>query len=224
LTTFQDKERVSKIQGLINHLVTFMSDSLALITGPYENLLTIEEVLEKNLILYVSLNINVNADAVTALGRILLQNLQLTLGQRYAKTGHGVNHDFVSILMDEFAPFAYQNFSAHSSNRARGKRGVYVRASELRPTRSHRFWAQGLPHIRAKQLLHVAMKDDKTTEQYRKEGGEMKHERLSVHVEKGGILTGDKYEEQGTGSRSDYYDLQIRDEQLKRLPAARCRL
>jgi hypothetical protein len=89
LATFQDKERVSKIQGLINHLVTFMSDSLALITGPYENLLTIEDVLEKNLILYVSLNINVNADAVTALGRILLQNLQLTLGQRYAKTGHG---------------------------------------------------------------------------------------------------------------------------------------
>jgi hypothetical protein len=62
------------------------------------------------------------------------------------------------------------------------------------------------------------MRDEKTTEKYRKEGGEIKHERVSVHVEKGGILAGDKYEDQGTGSRSDYYDLQIRDEQLKRLP------
>jgi len=40
----------------------------------------------------------------------------------------------------------------------------------------------------------------KTTEQYRKEGGEIKHERVSVHVEKGGVLTGDKYEELGTAA------------------------
>jgi len=36
LATFQDKDRVSKIQGLINHMMTYMSDSLATITGPYE--------------------------------------------------------------------------------------------------------------------------------------------------------------------------------------------
>jgi hypothetical protein len=219
LTTFQDKERVSKIQGLINHLVTFMSDSLALITGPYENLLTIEEVLEKNLILYVSLNINVNADAVTALGRILLQNLQLTLGQRYAKTGHGVNHSFVSILMDEFAPFAYQNFPRILQT-ARGGNVAFMFAlqnfGQLDPIG---FGLKDSLTSGPNNSFMLRMRDDKTTEQYRKEGGEIKHERLSVHVEKGGVLTGDKYEEQGTGSRSDYYDLQIRDEQLKRLPS-----
>ena len=219
LTTFQDKDRVSKIQGLINHLVTFMSDSLALITGPYENLLTIEEVLQKNLILYVSLNININSDAVTALGRILLQNLQLTLGQRYANTGHGVTHDFVSVLMDEFAPFAYQNFPRILQT-ARGANVAFMFAlqnyGQLDPIG---FGLKDSLTSGPNNAFMLRMKDEKTTEQFRKEGGEVKRERLSVHVEKGGVLNGDKYEEQGTGSRSDTYEMQIRDEQLKRLPS-----
>jgi hypothetical protein len=218
LTTFQDKDRVSKIQGLINHLVTFMSDSLALITGPYDNLLTIEEVLQNNLILYVSLNINIDSDAVTALGRILLQNLQLTLGQRYANTGHGVTHDFVSILMDEFAPFAYQNFPRILQT-ARGANVAFMFAlqnyGQLDPIG---FGIKDSLTSGPNNAFMLRMKDEKTTEQFRKEGGEVKRERLSVHVEKGGVLAGDKYEEQGTGSRSDTYEMQIRDEQLKRLP------
>ncbi len=218
LATFQDKDRVSKIQGLINHLVTFMSDSLALITGPYENLLTIEEVLEKNLILYVSLNINVNADAVTALGRILLQNLQLTLGQRYAHTGHGINHDFVSVLLDEFAPFAYQNFSRILQT-ARGGNVAFMFAlqtyGQLDPIG---FGLKDSLSSGPNNSFMLRMKDFNTSTQFRRESGEVKQERLSVHVEKGGILTGEKYEEQGTGSRSDYYEMQIRDEQLKCLP------
>jgi len=64
----------------------------------------------------------------------------------------------------------------------------------------------------------MTMKDEKTTEQFRKEGGEVKRDRVSVRVEKGGILTGNKFEEQTSGTKSDFYELQIRDEQLKRLP------
>ena len=36
LESFEDKERVSKIQGLINEMMTFMGDDMAMITGPYE--------------------------------------------------------------------------------------------------------------------------------------------------------------------------------------------
>jgi hypothetical protein len=219
LATFQDKDRVSKIQGLINHLVTFMADSLALITGPYENLLTIEDVLAKNLILYVSLNVNVNADAVTALGRILLQNLQLTLGQRYAHTGHGVDHNFVSVLMDEFAPFAYQNFSRILQT-ARGGNVAFMFAlqtyGQLDPLG---FGLKDSLTTGPNNSFMLRMKDDHTTTQFRREGGEVKRERIALHIEKAGILAGDKYEEQGTGSKSDVYEMQIRDEQLKRLPS-----
>ena len=218
LATFQDKDRVSKIQGLINHMMTYMSDSLATITGPYENLLTMEDVLDQNLILYVSLNINVNESAVTSLGRIILQNLQLTLGQRYAETGHGDNHDFISVLMDEFAPFAYSNFSRILQT-ARGGNVAFMFAlqnyGQLDPVG---FGLKDSLTSGPNNAFMMTMKDDKTTEQFRKEGGEVKRDRVSVRVEKGGILTGNKFEEQTSGTKSDFYELQIRDEQLKRLP------
>ena len=218
LATFQDKDRVSKIQGLINHMMTYMGDSLATITGPYENLLTMEDVLDQNLILYVSLNINVNQDAVTSLGRIILQNLQLTLGQRYAETGHGDNHEFISVLMDEFAPFAYSNFSRILQT-ARGGNVAFMFAlqnyGQLDPVG---FGLKDSLTSGPNNAFMMTMKDEKTTEQFRKEGGEVKRDRVSVRVEKGGILTGNKFEEQTSGTKSDFYELQIRDEQLKRLP------
>src|SRR5208282_6844523 len=80
--SFQDRERVPKIQGLLNELMTFLEDDLSRITGAYDELLSLDEVIDKELILFVSLNTNKNSKAVTALGRMLLQNLQLILGKR----------------------------------------------------------------------------------------------------------------------------------------------
>jgi hypothetical protein len=37
----------------------------------------------------MSLNVNVNERAVTALGRMLLQNLQLMIGRRYSRAEEG---------------------------------------------------------------------------------------------------------------------------------------
>ncbi len=37
--SFQDRERVPKIQGLLNECMTFLDDELSVITGPYEDLL-----------------------------------------------------------------------------------------------------------------------------------------------------------------------------------------
>ena len=60
LESFEDKERVSKIQGLINEMMTFMGDEMAMITGPYDELLSLDEVIDQELILFMSLNVNVN--------------------------------------------------------------------------------------------------------------------------------------------------------------------
>ena len=67
LESFEDKERVSKIQGLINEMMTFMGDDMAMITGPYDELLSLDDVIDQKLILFMSLNVNVNERAVTAL-------------------------------------------------------------------------------------------------------------------------------------------------------------
>jgi len=81
--SFQDRDRVPKIQGLLNECMTFLDDELSTITGPYDNPLSINEVIDQELILFVSLNINKNTAPVRALGKMLLQNLQLVVGKRY---------------------------------------------------------------------------------------------------------------------------------------------
>jgi type IV secretory pathway TraG/TraD family ATPase VirD4 len=132
LESFEDKERVSKIQGLINEMMTFMGDEMALITGPYDELLSLDEVIDQKLILYLSLNVNVNERAVTALGRMLLQNLQLMIGRRYSRAEEGGEQPFVSVIMDEFSPFAYENF-AHILQTARGANVAFLFALQSAP-------------------------------------------------------------------------------------------
>src|SRR3989475_3079893 len=70
IQSFQDRERVPKIQGLLNECMTFLDDELSVITGPYEGLLSIDEVIKDELILLVSLNTNKNTEPVKALGKM----------------------------------------------------------------------------------------------------------------------------------------------------------
>ena len=86
--SFQDRERVPKIQGLLNECMTFLDDELSVVTGPYEELLSLDDVIEQELILFVTLNVNKNSEPVRALGKMLLQNLQLVIGKRYESDAH----------------------------------------------------------------------------------------------------------------------------------------
>ena len=83
LQSLEDRERVPKIQGLLNECMTFLDDELSVITGPYDDLLSIDDVIEQELILFVTLNVNKNTEPVRALGKMLLQNMQLVVGKRY---------------------------------------------------------------------------------------------------------------------------------------------
>ena len=83
--SMDDRERVPKIQGLLNECMTFLDDELSIITGPYEDSLSIDDVIDQDLILFVSLNVNKNTEPVRALGKMLLQNLQLVVGKRYER-------------------------------------------------------------------------------------------------------------------------------------------
>src|ERR1700694_1738888 len=110
--SLQDRERVPKIQGLLNECMTFLDDELSIVTGPYEDLLSLDEVIEQELILFVTLNVNKNTEPVRALGKMLLQNLQLVVGKRYESSEHRriANRPLFSVVLDEFAPFGYRNF------------------------------------------------------------------------------------------------------------------
>lgn len=124
--SFQDRDRVEKIQGLLNECMAFLDDELSIITGPYDDLLSFDEVMEKGLILVLSLNVNRDAEPVRALGKMLLQNLQLVIGKRYdADDPHAASRPMTSIVLDEFGPFAYENF-AHILQTARGTKTAFL--------------------------------------------------------------------------------------------------
>jgi len=133
--SLDDRERVPKIQGLLNECMTFLDDELSIITGPYEDLLSLEDVIDQELILFVTLNVNKNTEPVRALGKMLLQNLQLVVGKRYEKAmppdqrgvqgGWQSQGTIFSVILDEFAPFGYQNF-AHILNTARGTNTAFL--------------------------------------------------------------------------------------------------
>jgi type IV secretory pathway TraG/TraD family ATPase VirD4 len=217
LESFEDKERVSKIQGLINEMMTFMGDEMALITGPYDELLSLDEVIDQKLILYLSLNVNVNERAVTALGRMLLQNLQLMIGRRYSRAEEGEEEPFVSVIMDEFSPFAYENF-AHILQTARGANVAFLFALQSAPQllqvgRGFRNDVSSAPNT----TFMLRTKDEETAKYFLNASARVRQMRRSMRIRKRGLFNPD-YEEGIEGSQTEIKDTLAQDEHIKKMP------
>lgn len=217
--SFQDRDRVPKIQGLLNELMTFLADDLSLITGAYDDLLSLDEVIDKELILFVSLNTNKNSKAVTALGRMLLQNLQLILGKRYenAQERRRENRPMVSVILDEFAPFAYSNF-AQILQTARGTNTAFLFALQSLPQllkvgRGFKDDVSSAPNTT--MVLHT--RDEETTQYFLKASARVRKKRRTLTVQRTGVFE-EKYEPIGFGSETDIKDTRAQDEHIKNLP------
>ena len=217
LESFEDKERVSKIQGLINEMMTFMGDDMAMITGPYDELLSLDDVIDKGLILFMSLNVNVNERAVTALGRMLLQNLQLMIGRRYSRAEEGEHQPFVSVIMDEFSPFAYENF-AHILQTARGANVAFLFALQSAPQllqvgRGFRNDVASAPNT----TFMLRTKDEDTAQYFLKASARVRQMRRSMRVLKKGVFK-PEFEEGTEGSQTEIKDTLAQDEHIKKMP------
>jgi hypothetical protein len=217
LESFEDKERVSKIQGLINEMMTFMGDEMAMITGPYDDLLSLDDVIDKGLILFMSLNVNVNERAVTALGRMLLQNLQLMIGRRYSRAEEGEQQPFVSVIMDEFSPFAYENF-AHILQTARGANVAFLFALQSAPQllqvgRGFRNDVSSAPNT----TFMLRTKDEETAKYFLNASARVRQMRRSMRVEKRGVFN-TQFEEGTEGSQTEIKDTLAQDEHIKKMP------
>jgi hypothetical protein len=217
--SFQDRERVPKIQGLLNELMTFLEDDLSLITGAYDDLLSLDEVIDKELILFVCLNTNKNSKAVTALGRMLLQNMQLIIGKRYEneQERRRQNRPMVSVILDEFAPFAYSNF-AQILQTARGTNTAFLFALQSLPQllkvgRGFKDDVSSAPNTT--MLLHT--RDEETAQYFLKASARVRQKRRTLTVQRTGVFE-DKYEPIGFGSETDIKETRAQDEHIKNLP------
>jgi hypothetical protein len=208
-----DRERVEKIQGLLNELLSFLEDELSIVTGSYQDLLTLDDVLNNDLILFVSLNANRNQRAVEALGKILLQNIQLMVGKRYAQPASDRDADepMLSVILDEFAPFAYPGFTQVLQT-ARGARVSFLFSFQ---SVSQAFADEVSSAPGTKMIMNVS--EENTAQWFLKASARIATKRRSLSVRRTGIFS-TKYTETGTGSESDIKETRAREDHIKNLP------
>src|ERR1700724_2629432 len=217
--SLEDRERVPKIQGLINECMTFLDDELSAVTGQYDDLLSIEDVIDQELILFVSLNSNKNIEPVRSLGKMLLQNIQLTVGKRYEDKAdrRRQNRPIFSVVLDEFAPFGYRNF-AQILQTARGTNTAFLFSMQSLPQlmqvgRGFKEEVTSAPNT----TMTLRTRDEETARYFIQASAEHTVLRRSVQKERGFFGWG-KYEETGRATESENRETRSQDESIKNLP------
>jgi hypothetical protein len=217
--SLSDPERVSKIQGLINPLMQFLQGDLSILTGPYDQLLTLSDVFDQGLILIVSLNSSVNERAVPALGRILLKNLQMMVGKRYTREGRLKGMPMASIILDEFYTYAYPTFPRILET-ARGS-NVSILFSVQSIAQLDAIGPGFRDHITAAPSTIMLMQswDRPSTEYFRHAAPDREAEQLTVMLEDRGWLD-TRYEASGRAQSRTVEEPQVSRTQIGSLPRA----
>lgn len=218
--SFQDWERIPKIQGLLNECMAFLDDELSVVTGPYEDLLSLDEVIEQELILYVLLNVNKKTKPVTALGKMLLQNLQLIVGQRYEnqeKPDHP-NRPLVSVVLDEFAPFGYRNFPQILQT-ARGTNTAFLFSMQslsqlMQVGRGFKEDVASAPNT----TMMLQTRDEETARYFLRASAEHRVRRRNVSMELRRFLGYERYEESGRAVDVEATETRALDGHIKNMP------
>ena len=221
-TSLRDRERVQKIQGLLNECMTFLDDQLSVLTGPYEQLLSLDDVIDQELILVVSLNINKNPEPMRSLGKMLLQNLQLVIGKRYESEEHRLraNRPILSVVLDEFAPFGYRNF-AQILQTARGTNTAFLFSMQALPQlmqvdRGFKEDVSSAPNT----TMILRTRDEETTRYFLRASAEHRVARRSVSMHRWRLFGFETYTQtEGAVDREDR-ETRALDEHIKNLPKA----
>jgi hypothetical protein len=218
--SLEDRERVPKIQGLLNECMTFLDDELSVITGPYEDLLSIDDVIEQGLILFVTLNINKNTEPVRALGKMLLQNLQLVIGRRYESEDDRRKADrpLFSVVMDEFAPFGYRNF-AQILQTARGTNTAFLFSMQSLPQlmqvgRGFKEDVTSAPNT----TITLRTRDEETARYFIRASAQETVPRRSYGLAQQRLFVHEWYEKTGAATEREDKEYRVTDLDVKSLP------
>jgi len=218
--SFQDRERVQKIQGLLNECMTFLDDELSVVTGPYEELLSLDDVIEQELILFVTLNVNKNSEPVRALGKMLLQNLQLVVGKRYESDAERrrKNRPLLSVVLDEFAPFGYRNFPQILQT-ARGTNTAFLFSMQSLPQlvqvgRGFKEDVTSAPNT----TIAMRTRDEETAQYFLQASSEHRITRRNLSLERKRFFGFERYQETGRAVDVEARETRAHDEQIKNLP------
>jgi len=217
IESFNDPKRVQMVRGLINNMMTFLEDRLSMITGPYEDLISIEEIIERKQILCISLNTSANDETTIALGRIILQNLQMVIGNRYEQSRRDQYMPFVSVTVDEIASLAYSRF-AMIVHTARGSNTAFNFSMQSSPQMLEVGRAFQRNIVSAPNTTFMMLTRDKDTcQNFVEASSRVKQVRRSRSVRKVGIFNA-SYQDQGVGSETEIKDTRAQEEHIKNMP------
>jgi len=219
MQSLEDRERVQKIQGLLNECMTFLDDELSVMTGAYDHLLSIDDVIEQELILFVTLNANKNTEPVRALGKMLLQNLQLVVGKRYESESERVrkNKPLFSVILDEFAPFGYQNFG-QILNTARGTNTAFLFSMQslpqlLRVGRGFKDDVTSAPNT----TIALRTRDEETARFFVRASAERPVKKRSFTLWREQIFSYERFERGNTATEREEMEYRVQERQVKNL-------
>jgi hypothetical protein len=220
LQSLEDRDRVPKIQGLLNECMTFLDDELSVITGRYEDLLSIDDVIEQELILFVTLNINKNTEPVRALGKMLLQNLQLVIGKRYEseEQRRKIDRPLFSVVLDEFAPFGYRNF-AQILQTARGTKSAFLFSMQSLPQlmqvgRGFKEDVTSAPNT----TIILRTRDEETARYFIRASAQETVSKRSYNLEQHRVFVHEWYEKTGAAMEREDKEYRAKDLDVKTLP------
>src|SRR6266566_2311347 len=220
LESFHDRERVPKIQGLLNECMTFLDDELSVITGPYEDLLSIDDVIEHELILFVTLNVNKNTEPVRALGKMLLQNLQLVVGKRYESDEQRrvANRPLFSVVLDEFAPFGYRNFPQILQT-ARGTNTAFLFSMQSLPQLMHvgRGFKEDVTSA-PNTTMAMRTRDEETARYFIRASAEETVSKRSYSLAQQRVFVHEWYQKTGAATEREDKEYRAKDLEVKTLP------
>jgi len=141
------------------------------------------------------------------------------VGKRYARSSgdRESNEPMLSVILDEFAPFAYPGFTQVLQT-ARGARVSFLFSFQSLPQLqrvSQAFSDEVSSAPGTKMIMNVS--EENTAQWFLKASAKIATKRRSLAVRRTGIFSA-KYTETGTGSESEMKETRAREEHIKNLP------
>ena len=141
------------------------------------------------------------------------------VGKRYGRPGseRDPNEPMLSVILDEFAPFAYPGFTQVLQT-ARGAKVTFLFSFQSIPQLqrvSQAFADEVSSAPGAKMIMNGS--EENTAQWFLKASSRIVKKRRSLAVRRTGLFS-TRYMETGTGSESDFRETRAREEHIKNLP------
>jgi TraM recognition site of TraD and TraG len=166
------------------------------------------------------LNVNKNTEPVRALGKMILQNLQLVVGRRYEseEERRRTNGPLLSVVLDEFAPFGYQNF-AQILQAARGANTAFLLSTQSLSRLMHvgRGFKEDVASLPNTTMI-LRTRDEETARYFVRASADHCVTRRNLSMERWKFFGYERYEQTGRAVDVQVRETRALDEHIKNLP------